>query len=265
MAKKAKKPQRANKPERVNKPEKKQRLDSLLVAQGLTPSRAQAQAAILAGQVYHGSVRLDKAGMQIAADSNLTLRRPAHPWVSRGGLKLEHGLDHFAIDVAASVCLDIGASTGGFTDVLLSRGAKRVYAVDVGWGQLDWRLRHDHRVVVLERVNARYLTDNHIPEAATLLVCDASFIGLRTILPPSMALIQPNGHLIALIKPQFEAGKNQIGKGGVVRDLSLHQTICATISDWLEECRWTVIGVTPSPIQGPAGNKEFLIAAQRRA
>ena len=243
---------------------KKQRLDNLLVTQGLIPSRSQAQAAILAGRVYHGPVRLDKAGMQIAEETPLTVRGPAHPWVSRGGLKLAHALDHFAINVAEAVCIDIGASTGGFTDVLLSRGAQRVYAVDVGWGQLDWRLRRNNRVVVLERVNARYLTPDHIPEAATLLVCDASFIGLRTVLPASMALIQPNGSLIALIKPQFEAGKKQIGKGGVVRDTDLHETICTAIRRWLEECRWTVIGVTESPIRGPAGNKEFLIAAQRQ-
>ncbi len=243
---------------------KKQRLDTVLVAQGLISSRSQAQAAILAGQVYQGSVRLDKAGMQIAGDAELTLRKPAHPWVSRGGVKLDHALNHFAIDAAEAVCLDIGASTGGFTDVLLSHGAKRVYAVDVGWGQLDWRLRQNNQVVTLERINARYLTRSHIPEPVTLLVCDASFISLRTILPASMALIEPNGILIALIKPQFEAGKNHISKGGVVRDAALHETICATIRDWLEECRWPVIGITQSPLHGPAGNKEFLIAARRQ-
>lgn len=187
----------------------------------------------------------------------------AHPWVSRGGIKLAHGLDHFGIDVAGRIALDVGASTGGFTDVLVSRGAARVYAVDVGHGQLAWKLRQDPRVVVLERVNARRLTATEVPEAPDIVVCDASFIGLQTVLPAALALAKPQASLVALIKPQFEVGPERVGKGGVVRDPALHREVCARIAAWLGGIGWKVEGIVESPIRGPEGNIEFLIYARR--
>ncbi len=243
----------------------RRRLDQLLVERGLVESRSRAGALIMAGQVWSGARRLDKAGMLVAAGAPLELRGQAHPWVSRGGVKLAHALDHFGLSPDGSVCLDIGASTGGFTDVMLQRGAKRVYAVDVGHGQLDWKLRHDERVVVLERVNARTLTALHVPEPPSLITCDASFIGLETVLPAPLALAAEQAALIALIKPQFEVGRGQVGKKGVVRDPALHAAVCARIQDWLGALPgWTVVGICESPITGPEGNKEFLIAARRR-
>ncbi len=243
---------------------KKQRLDAALVARGLAETRAKAQALVLAGKVYAAERRLDKPGMSVADDRPLEVRGEPHPWVSRGGLKLAHGLDRFAIDPTALVALDIGASTGGFTDVLLARGAAKIYAVDVGRGQLAWKLRHDPRVVVLEKTNARYLTRAQVPEAVDLVVCDASFIGLTTVLPAPLALATPRARLVALIKPQFEVGRARVGKGGVVRESALHEEVCARIGDWLErEMGWRVSGIVESPILGPEGNKEFLIAAAR--
>jgi 23S rRNA (cytidine1920-2'-O)/16S rRNA (cytidine1409-2'-O)-methyltransferase len=242
----------------------KQRLDMLLVARGLAKSRAKAQALAIAGLVYSGERRLDKPGQMLAEDTPLECRGRDHPYVSRGGVKLAHALDHFAIDPSGAVALDIGASTGGFTDVLLRRGAAKVFAVDVGHGQLDWRLRQDDRVVVLERRNARHLTRGEITETPSLIVCDASFIGLETVLPASLALAAPGAALIALIKPQFEVGKGRVGKGGVVRDPALHDEVCARIAAWLAaQPGWTVLGTTESPIRGPEGNVEFLIAARR--
>jgi 23S rRNA (cytidine1920-2'-O)/16S rRNA (cytidine1409-2'-O)-methyltransferase len=242
----------------------KARADQLLVERGLAESRAKAQALILAGQVYSGTRRIDKPGQQLADDAPLAVKGQDHPWVSRGGLKLAKALDHFAIDPAGLVCLDVGASTGGFTDVLLSRGAARVYAVDVGRGQLAWKLRQDPRVVVLERTNARYLTAAQVPEPLDLVVCDASFIGLETVLPAPLALTGPGARLIALIKPQFEVGKGRVGKGGVVRDPALHDEVCRRIAAWLDGLPdWRVLGLAESPILGPEGNKEFLIAAAR--
>ncbi len=242
----------------------RQRADHLLVARGLVESRSRAQALILAGLVYSGTRRIDKAGEALADDTPLTVKGHDHPWVSRGGLKLDHGLRHFALPVAGRVGLDVGASTGGFTDVLLSRGAARVYAVDVGHGQLAWSLRTDPRVVVHERTNARHLSPASIPEPIDLVVCDASFIGLETVLPAALALTRPGAHLVALIKPQFEVGKARVGKGGVVRDPALHQEVCARIADWLAaRPGWQVLGVTASPITGPEGNVEFLIAGAR--
>jgi 23S rRNA (cytidine1920-2'-O)/16S rRNA (cytidine1409-2'-O)-methyltransferase len=242
----------------------KQRLDTLLVARGLAESRAKAQALAIAGLVYSGERRLDKPGQMLAEDTPLECRGRDHPYVSRGGVKLAHALDHFAIDPSGAVALDIGASTGGFTDVLLRRGAAKVFAVDVGHGQLDWRLRQHDRVVVLERRNARHLTRSEITEAPSLIVCDASFIGLETVLPASLALAAPGAALIALIKPQFEVGKGRVGKGGVVRDPALHDEVCARMAAWLAaQPGWTVLGITESPIRGPEGNVEFLIAARR--
>ena len=240
----------------------KQRADQALVARGLVESRQRAQALILAGHVFSGTRRIDKAGEALAADASLEVRGRDHPWVSRGGSKLAHGLDHFAIDPAGRICLDVGASTGGFTDVLLRRGAARVYAVDVGHGQLDWSLRNDGRVVVLERTNARHLTTTEVPVPVDIIVCDASFIGLATVLPAPLALAGSDCRLVALIKPQFEVGKGNVGKGGVVRDPRLHAVVCARIRDWLAmQPGWQVRGIVESPITGPSGNKEFLIAA----
>jgi len=234
----------------------KQRLDIALVDRGLVESRAK-------GQVFSGERRLDKPGMTIDADAPLELRGQDHPWVSRGGIKLAHAIDHFSIDVAGRVCLDIGASTGGFTDVLLQHGAARVYAVDVGHGQLAWKLRQDPRVVVMERTNARYLTTEQIPEPVDLIACDASFIGLETVLPAPLRLAAPGAWLVALIKPQFEVGPERVGKGGVVRDPALHREVCDRIAGWLgRQPGWSVIGVTESPITGPEGNREFLLVGR---
>jgi 23S rRNA (cytidine1920-2'-O)/16S rRNA (cytidine1409-2'-O)-methyltransferase len=244
----------------------KQRADLLLVALGLAESRARAQALILAGKVFSDTKRVDKAGDLLADGAPLEVRGQDHPWVSRGGLKLAHAITHFGLNPEGRVCLDLGASTGGFTDVLLQHGAARVYAVDVGHGQLAWKLRQDPRVVVLEKTNARYLDASMIPEPIGALVCDASFIGLRTILPAPLALCAPGAFAVALIKPQFEAGPGQVGKGGVVRDSALHRSICAMIADWWAALPgWQVLGITESPITGPEGNKEFLIAARREA
>ena len=242
----------------------KLRADLLTVERGLADSRARAQALILGGKLYSGERRIEKPGETLARDAPLDLRTPDHPWVSRGGVKLAHGIEHFGIDPRGAVAIDIGASSGGFTDVLLSHGAARVYAVDVGSGQFAWRLRNDARVVVLEKTNARYLTREQILEPLDLIVCDASFIGLKTVLPASLALAGPSATLIALIKPQFEVGKGRVGKGGVVRDESLHRQVCDDIADWLNGLPgWRVLGISESPITGPKGNKEFLIAAKR--
>jgi len=244
----------------------KRRIDAILLERGLVDSRAKAQALILAGTVWSGDRRLDKPGATLADDAPIEVRGREHPWVSRGGIKLAHALDHFGIDPTGKVALDIGASTGGFTDVLLTRGAARVYAVDVGHGQLDWKLRQDARVIVRERVNARYLTVREVPEPPDLVVCDASFIGLETVLPPALALAAPGAILVALIKPQFEVGRGRVGKRGVVSDPALHAEVCERIALWIgAQESWTVMGVTESPIRGPEGNVEFLICARRTA
>ncbi|MBL6945460.1 MAG: TlyA family RNA methyltransferase [Rhodospirillales bacterium] len=244
----------------------KKRIDQLLVDRGLAESRTRAQALVMAGLVYSETRRLNKPGHQISAEAPLELKGQDHPWVSRGGLKLDHGLAHFAIDPVGLICLDVGASTGGFTDVLLTQGAARVYAVDVGRGQLAWKLRQDDRVIVLEKTNARHLTPEQVSDPIGMVVCDASFIGLEKVLPAAMALCAPGAMLVALIKPQFEVGKGRVGKGGVVRDAALHEEVCANISNWLSGLPgWTVLGLTESPILGPEGNKEFLIAANRNA
>ena len=241
----------------------KRRVDALLVEQGLVDTRTKAQALVLAGRVFVGETRLDKPGHSIASDTVLIVRGDDHPWVSRGGVKLAHGLAHFGIEAADRICLDVGASTGGFTDVLLQANARKVYAVDVGRGQLAWKLRQDDRVVVLERTNARHLTDDEIPEPVNFIMCDASFIGLRTVLPTPLGFAAPGAHLAALIKPQFEVGKGRVGKGGIVRDPELHDEVRQIITAWLDGLPgWRVLGVTDSPITGADGNREFLIAGQ---
>ena len=244
------------------KPPPKIRADALLVERELVDSRTRAQALIMAGLVFSGEQRIAKAGQTLPADAPLELRGQDHPWVSRGGLKLVQALDHFQIPAAGRTALDIGASTGGFTDVLLSRDAARVFAVDVGHGQFAWSLRNDPRVVLLERTNARHLTTEQIPGPIDLIVCDASFIGLETLLPAALALAAPGADLVALIKPQFEVGRGQVGKHGVVRDPALHEAVCSRIEAWLAaRPGWSVQGFVESPITGPKGNKEFLIAA----
>jgi 23S rRNA (cytidine1920-2'-O)/16S rRNA (cytidine1409-2'-O)-methyltransferase len=239
----------------------KKRLDMALVERGLAETRAAAQRLVMAGLVFTNERRLDKPGHGVADEMPLEVRGQPHPYVSRGGLKLQKALDHFALAVEDRIALDVGASTGGFTDCLLQRGAARVYAVDVGTNQLAWKLRSDPRVVSTERTNIRDITTAEVPEPVDLIVCDASFIGLRTALPAALALAKPGAHLVALIKPQFEVGKGRVGKGGIVRDPALHQEVCGAISDWLAaQPGWQVLGLTDSPIEGADGNKEFLIA-----
>lgn len=241
----------------------KERADQLLVARGLAESRSRAQALIMAGAVFSGERRIDKPGAQLPDDTALEVRGKDHPWVSRGGLKLDHALDHFGIDVTGLTALDVGASTGGFTDVLLTRGAANVYAVDVGHGQLAWKLREDPRVVVLEKTNIRHVTPETIPDPIGLIVSDVSFIGLETALPAALALATPGAHLVTLVKPQFEAGRAQVGKGGIVKDPAVHAEVCARIEGWLNGLSgWEVLGLTDSPITGAEGNREFLIAAR---
>jgi 23S rRNA (cytidine1920-2'-O)/16S rRNA (cytidine1409-2'-O)-methyltransferase len=241
----------------------RRRLDLLLVERGLAESRSRARALIEAGKVLAEHRLADKPSLVLPEDAALEVTGLDHPWVSRGGLKLAAALDHFGIDPGGSIALDIGASTGGFTDVLLARGAARVYAVDAGHGQLAERLRRDPRVVSLEKQNARSLTRAEIPESVDLVTCDASFIGLATILPAPLALVAPGALLVALIKPQFEAGPRRVGKGGVVRDAGLQQEICTRIAAWLgARPGWSVLGLIDSPIDGGDGNREFLIAGR---
>ena len=241
----------------------KTRVDQLLVERGLAESRTRAQALIMAGLVFSGDRKLAKSGDTLPGDAPLEVKGRDHPWVSRGGIKLDHGLTHFSWDVAGAVAIDVGSSTGGFTDVLLARGAARVYAVDSGTNQLAWKLRQDPRVVVHEQLSARLLTADHIPEPIDLIVCDASFIPLAKVLPVPMGFARPGARLLALIKPQFEAGREDVGKRGVVRDPAVHGRVCREVSAWLEEQGWRIDGITSSPITGPEGNVEFLLAAQR--
>jgi 23S rRNA (cytidine1920-2'-O)/16S rRNA (cytidine1409-2'-O)-methyltransferase len=242
----------------------KARADKLLVERGLVESRAKAQALIMAGKVFSADRRIAKAGDLVAEDAPLEVKGQDHPWVSRGGLKLAHALSHFALDPKGAVAIDVGASTGGFTDVLLANGAAKVYAVDVGHGQLAWKLRTDPRVVVLERTNARHLSAQEVPEQMDWVVCDASFIGLETVLPAALSLTKSNAVAVALIKPQFEVGPDRVGKGGVVRDPMLHQEVCDRIHAWFaRQPGWSVLGITESPILGPEGNREFLIASRK--
>ncbi|WP_262695451.1 TlyA family RNA methyltransferase [Kordiimonas aquimaris] len=236
------------------------RTDVALVDRGLVATRSKAQALIMAGKVFSGETKITKAGHQIKDDMPLEVRGRDHPWVSRGGLKLVKAIEHFEINFSEKKVIDVGASTGGFTDVALHHGAAKVYAVDVGRGQLDWKLRNDDRVVVLEKTNARYLDAAHIPEPVDIVVCDASFISLKTVLPAALGFVRPGGVLAALIKPQFEVGKENVGKGGVVRDPMLHKGVCEDTRAWLDALpEWQAIGITESPIKGPEGNVEFLI------
>jgi 23S rRNA (cytidine1920-2'-O)/16S rRNA (cytidine1409-2'-O)-methyltransferase len=239
----------------------KVRADQLLVARELAESRSKAQALILAGVVFSAEKRIAKAGDLLAEDAQLEVRGRDHPWVSRGGLKLDHGLTRFGFDVMGAVALDVGSSTGGFTDVLLSRGAAKVYAVDVGTNQLAWKLRQDPRVAVHEQTNARYLDASTVPEPVDVVVCDASFIALSKVLGPALGLAKPGASLVALVKPQFEAGREEVGKGGVVRDPEVHRRVCEDAAEWIASQGWRVLGVTESPITGPEGNVEFLLGA----
>ena len=241
----------------------KMRVDQLLVERGHAESRARAQALVLAGLVFSGETKLAKSGQTLPADAPLEVRGRDHPWVSRGGIKLAHALDHFGLDPAGVTAMDIGSSTGGFTDVLLSRGAGHVFAVDSGTNQLAWKLRQDPRVTVLEQTSARVLTAAQIDRLCSWVVCDASFIGLAKVLDVPLRLAVPQCQLVALIKPQFEVGRGEVGKGGVVRDPVLHQRVCDEVSAWLTASGWIVRGIVPSPITGPEGNVEFLIWASR--
>jgi len=241
----------------------KERLDKLLVKRGLSESREKAQALIMAGLVYVNGQRVDKAGTRVLLEAEIEVRGEACPYVSRGGLKLEHALKEFEVTVDGLVCADTGASTGGFTDCLLQHGAAKVYAIDVGHGQLHWRLRQDPRVVVMEGVNARYLKPEDLPEAVDLATIDVSFISLTKVLPAVVELVKPGGQIIALIKPQFEVGPREVGKGGVVRDPALHRRVVEKIKNFATGLELTILGVTESPILGPAGNKEFLIHLKR--
>lgn len=241
----------------------KVRVDQLLVERGLAESRARAQALILAGLVFSGETKIAKAGQPLGHDAPLDVRGRDHPWVSRGGIKLAHAIGHFGLDPAGVTAMDIGSSTGGFTDVLLQNGAEHVFAVDSGTNQLAWKLRQDPRVTVLEKTSARVLTPGMIDRPATWVVCDASFIGLAKVLEVPLSLAARPTRLVALIKPQFEVGKGEVGKGGVVRDPALHARVCAEVRDWLEGDGWQVQGIVQSPITGPEGNIEFLISATR--
>jgi 23S rRNA (cytidine1920-2'-O)/16S rRNA (cytidine1409-2'-O)-methyltransferase len=237
----------------------KERLDKLVLERGLAPSREKAKALIMAGQVVVDDHLADKAGLMVSLEAEIRLKGEPLPYVSRGGLKLAEGLDLFGIKVDGLSAIDVGASTGGFTDCLLQRGARLVYAVDVGYGQLAWKLREDPRVVSMEKTNIRHLEPGTLPEFPDMAVIDASFISLDKVLPPTLRLIKDGGTILALIKPQFEVGKGQVGKGGVVRDEKKHAEVVATITALAESLGLLVLGVCDSPILGPKGNKEFLI------
>ncbi|MDC0548187.1 TlyA family RNA methyltransferase [Alphaproteobacteria bacterium] len=242
----------------------KERIDKLLVSSGLAKSREQANSMLMAGTVFVNQKRIDKPGQQITKESEIDVKGKIHPWVSRGGIKLEKAILEYNLDCNCVIALDIGASTGGFTDVLLTKGAKKVYAVDVGYGQLDWKLRQDERVIVSEKTNARFLTDKTIKDTLDVIVCDASFISLKKILPSSLQFLKKNGWLAALIKPQFEVGKGLVGKGGVVRDPNLHEEVKNDIKGWItSEMKMNLLGVVESPILGPSGNKEFVIVVTK--
>ena len=242
---------------------KKMRLDQMLVDRGLVESRTRAQALVMAGLVFTGEQKLAKPGQHLPEDAPLDVRGRDHPWVSRGGIKLAHAIEHFALDPSGVTAMDIGSSTGGFTDVLLQGGAEHVFAVDSGTNQLAWKLRQDERVTVLEQTSARVLTPEMIDRPVTWVVCDASFIGLSKVLERPLELAQQDCRLVALIKPQFEVGREEVGKKGVVSDPALHRRVCDEVCAWVEGLGFEVQGIVESPITGPEGNVEFLISAQR--
>ena len=239
------------------------RVDQLLVERGHAESRTRAQALVLAGTVFSGETKIAKPGQTLPGDAPLEVRGRDHPWVSRGGIKLAHALEAFDLDPTGVTAMDIGSSTGGFTDVLLTNGAAHVFAVDSGTNQLAWKLRKDPRVTVLEQTSARVLTREHITAPCSWVVCDASFISLAKVLDVPLKLVAPRCQLVALIKPQFEVGRAEVGKGGVVRDPALHVRVCDEVRAWLEGLGWQVQGIVESPIKGPEGNIEFLISAKR--
>ncbi len=243
------------------KPPGRVRLDQLLVERGLAESRAKAQALVLAGQVLLDGKRAEKPGHAVSTEAHLELLAPPR-FVSRGGLKLDAALDHFAIDVREIVCLDVGSSTGGFTDCLLQRGARHVYAIDVGAGQLDWKLRGDSRVTVREGINARYLRFEDVGETVDLAVVDVSFISVTLVLPAVVPLLKENGQMVILVKPQFEVGRGEVGKGGIVRDPGLHAGACDRVRSAVEALGFQT-GLTESPILGAEGNREFLLHGRR--
>jgi 23S rRNA (cytidine1920-2'-O)/16S rRNA (cytidine1409-2'-O)-methyltransferase len=241
----------------------KKRLDLLLVDKGLAPSRQRAKALIMSGRVLVDTQRLDKAGVLVAETADIIIKGDDRGYVSRGGLKLEAALRALAISVENRVCLDVGASTGGFTDCLLQHGAQRVYAVDVGYGQLAWQLRQDPRVCVIERTNIRHMPPGHLPEMVDIITIDTSFISLRIVVPEAQKFLKPDGRVIALIKPQFEVGKGNVGKGGVVKDSRQHQAVIDDLSRFFAQTGWVCGPVVPSPIIGPKGNQEFVILLSR--
>ncbi|BDW83043.1 TlyA family rRNA (cytidine-2'-O)-methyltransferase [Erythrobacter sp. Dej080120_24] len=248
---------------KLAKSSKKKRVDHLLVERDLAESRTRAQALVMAGLVFSGEEKIAKPGQQIAEDAPLEVRGRDHPWVSRGGIKLAHAIEHFGLIPTGAVAMDIGSSTGGFTDVLLTQGAEHVFAVDSGTNQLAWKLRQDERVTVLEQTSARILTRDHITRDCNWVVCDASFISLSKVLEVPLALAARECRLVALIKPQFEVAREEVGKGGVVRDAALHQRVCDEVSQWLQGLGWDIEGIVESPITGPQGNVEFLVSARR--
>ncbi len=235
----------------------------MLVERGLAESRTRAQALVMAGTVFAGEQKIEKPGQQIAEDVELNVRGRDHPWVSRGGIKLAHAIEHFDLDPSGAIAMDVGSSTGGFTDVLLTNGAEHVFAVDSGTNQLAWKLRQDDRVTVHEQTSARILTRDHIDQPVTWVVCDASFISLAKVLERPLELAERECQLVALIKPQFEVAREEVGKGGVVRDPALHSRVCDEVREWLEQSGWTIQGIVESPITGPQGNVEFLVSATR--
>lgn len=246
-----------------NKSAKKKRVDHLLVERELVESRTRAQALIMAGTVFSGETKIEKSGQQIPEDAPLEVRGRDHPWVSRGGIKLAHAIEHFDLDPSGAVAMDVGSSTGGFTDVLLTHGAEHVFAVDSGTNQLAWKLRQDPRVTVYEQTSARILTPEQIDQPVNWVVCDASFISLSKVLERPLELAAKQCQLVALIKPQFEVAREEVGKGGVVRDTFLHERVCAEVRQWLEGLGWDIEGIIESPITGPQGNVEFLVSARR--
>ena len=241
----------------------KRRLDQMLVDRGLVESRTRAQALVMAGLVFSGEQKLAKPGQSLPDDAPLEVRGRDHPWVSRGGIKLAHAIEHFGLDPAGAVTMDIGSSTGGFTDVLLQGGAAHVFAVDSGTNQLAWKLRKDERVTVLEQTSARILTPQMIDRPCDWVVCDASFIGLAKVLERPLELAARRCRLVALIKPQFEVGREEVGKKRVVSNPALHRRVCGEVRGWVERQGFTVQGIVESPITGPEGNVEFLISAHR--